>query len=269
MEPRQKPLNLELEYVFNMIKRTSYLLGILFCLIACNSESVGDCFQTEGAIIEKSYDLATFSEIRIVGEVSLVIKQGDVQEVLLETGENLLNDVYVSIEDETLIIKDENKCNLFRDYGLTKATVTVPNLVRIRNSSTYDVHSEGVLQFPELILVSNTSGGIEDVRKGGDFYINVECEELLISANGQSVFYINGHANKATISFTDENPRFEGRNLMVNVLEVSQVSANDMIVNPQEEIFGSIRGTGNVISVHRPEIVDVEEIFTGRLLFQD
>ena len=42
-----------------------------------------------------------------------------------------------------------------------------------------------------------------------------------------------------------------------------------MIINPIESLRGSIRGTGDVISVNRPPIVEVEEYYTGQLLFED
>jgi len=42
-----------------------------------------------------------------------------------------------------------------------------------------------------------------------------------------------------------------------------------MIVNPQNSITGVIRATGDVISLNRPPIVDVDELFTGRLIFED
>ena len=268
MLPKRKLLNLELEYVFKKMKKSIAIILVIFC-IACNSENANDCFQKEGAIIETSFEVDSFTKIRIEGEVSLILKQGDTQEVLVETGENLLNDISVHLEGETLVIKDSNSCNLVRDYGITKAIVTAPNITLLRNSSSFDIRSEGVLRFPELSLVSDTSGGIEDVRKGGDFYLNVDCESLKVSANGQSIFYISGNAANARISFLDENPRFEGAGLSIKTLTILQVSANKMIVNPKEEIKGIIRGTGDVIAVDRPAIVDVEEFFTGRLIFQD
>lgn len=268
MALKLRRLSLELEFVYKMIKKGYYIVFLVF-LIACNSENANDCFQVEGTIIETSFGVPEFTKIRTEGEVSLVIKQGSIQDVYLETGENLLSDISVSVQGETLVIKDDNKCNLVRDYGITRAFVTIPNLTEIRNSSSYDIKSEGVLDFPELLLVSNTSGGIDDVRKGGDFYLNINCENLKVSANGQSVFYISGNASNARLSFTDENPRFEGADLVVTDLRILQVSANKMIVNPQETITGTIRGTGDVISKNRPAVVKVEEAFTGKLVFED
>ena len=265
---RQRQSNLELEYVYKMKKKNCYLF-VFMLIVACTSENANNCFQASGALIETVFPVSEFTTIQIEGEVTLVIKQGPVQEVLIETGENLLNDVYVGVDGETLIIRDENNCNLVRDYEITTAYVTAPNIKLLRNSSSYDIISDGVLNYPELYLASNTVGAIENVRKVGDFYLSLDCENLRVQANGQSVFYLSGTATTADINFSDEEPRFEGANLLVGDLVVFQRSANKMIVNPQNKITGEIRGTGDIIAVNEPLVVEVQQFFTGQLIFQD
>lgn len=250
------------------MKKLLYLV-IIFFLISCDSESRWDCMQAAGDSISKEYAVLDFSKIRIEDDVTLYLKQGDTQKVKLEIGENLLSDISVSVEGKTLVVKDHNSCNLARDYGITKVFVTAPNITEIRNSSAYDVIGDGVLNFPELTLVSNSTAGPENIRKSGDFYLNLNCENFNVDANGQSVFYITGRTETARLSFTDEFPRFEGKDFTINKLTVLQRSANKMIVNPQQSIIGKIMGTGNIIAHNRPPLVDVKELFTGRLLFED
>jgi DNA-binding protein len=244
-------------------------IGLIFFLFSCDSENGWDCLQAPGNSVSKEYTVSEFTKIRIEDEVTLYLKQGDRQQVKLETGENLLSDISVSVEGNILVVKDKNACNLVRDYGITKVFVTVPNITEIRNSSAYDVIGEGTLNFPQLTLVSNTTAGPETIRKSGDFYLNLICEDFRVSANGQSVFYITGTADKVNLSFADEMPRFEGENFIIDELTVFQRSANKMIVNPQQSIVGKIVATGDIISHNRPPLVDVKELFMGRLLFED
>ena len=246
-----------------------FFVCLVFLLFSCDSENGWDCVQAAGSKVSKEYLVSDFSKIRIEDDVTLYLKQGDSTKIILETGENLLSDISVSVEGETLVVKDHNNCNLVRDYGITKIYVTVPNITEIRNSSAYDVIGEGVLQFPRLTLVSNSSAGPETIRKSGDFYLNLICEDFRVSANGQSVFYITGTADKVNLSFADEMPRFEGENFIIDELTVFQRSANKMIVNPQQSIVGKIVATGDIISHNRPPLVDVKELFMGRLLFED
>lgn len=246
-----------------------FFIGLVFLILSCNSDTSWDCVQAAGDTISKEYVLSEFSKIRIEDDVTLYLKQGETQEIKLETGENLLGDISVTIDGETLIVKNKNSCNLVRDYGITKVFVTTPNITEIRNSSAYDVIGDGVLNFPQLTLISNSSSGPETIRKSGDFYLNINCDQFQISANGQSVFYITGYSQKASLSFDDEMPRFEGQNFVIDELTVSQRSANKMIVNPQQSIIGKIVATGDIISHNRPPLVDVKELFTGRLIFKD
>lgn len=250
------------------IDKTFLMISLLVFFYGCNSSSGSDCFQAAGDNVTMIMNVASFSKLRTEGEVTLFIKQGDVQEVSLTTGENLLSDITVTVEGETLILRDTNACNFVRDYGVTIVTVTTPNLTSIRNAANYDIRSIGALNFPVLQLSSNTDGGLDSPKKTGDFYLDIVSDELRISANGQSVFYMSGTAAKARVSFLDENPRFEGRNLLVNEFNFFQRSANKMIVNPLEKLTGSIVSTGDVISVNRPPIVEVEIGFTGELIFE-
>ena len=236
---------------------------------ACDSEDASDCFQTEGNLIQSQVEIGDFSKIRTENDVTLILKQDAEYSVTIETGENLLNDVAVFLDGETLVIQDNNGCNVFRDYGVTTAIVSSPNITEIRNSSSREVRSEGILEYPELTLISNTTGNLENPQKNGDFILQLNCDNLRVQANGQSVFYLSGYSRRARLNFADEWPRFEGEDLMIDDLTIFQRSATVMIVNPQKEITGEIRATGDVISVNEPPIVEVEEFFTGRLIFQD
>ena len=267
MEQKLKPLNLELDLNYgNRMKRWIY--GILILFLGCAPSELDDCFRSAGSTITKAFEVSAFSKIRFENDVILNVQQGTSQKVEVTSGSKLFENITVVVEGETLVIKDENSCNLVRDYGLTQVLVTTDTLTEIRNSSAYDVRSIGVLGFPSLVLRSDSSGGVEDSRKSGDFYLNLDCKELRVQANGQSVFYLEGMAENAVISFADEYPRFEGGALAIDTLTVFHRGANKMIVRPKHLIQGRIVGVGDVIALERPAVVDVTEEFTGRLRFQ-
>ena len=70
------------------------------------------------------------------------------------------------------------------------------------------------------------------------------------------------------VSFAAGTSRFEGRDLVAQNVIIWNRSSNDMIVNPQQELTGELLGTGNLISVNVPPVVDVEQIYTGELIFE-
>lgn len=250
-----------------VLKRILFILFI--ALIGCDKENIGDCFQTEGELISIPYELGSFSKIRIEKGMSLLLKQGDVQEVVLITGKNLLSDVEVRVEDNMLIARDNNGCNLVRDYVVSKLVVTAPNITQIRNASQFDVVSDGVLAYPKLELLSNTRADVENIKKDGRFILHIDSEVLKVDADGLSIFDITGSVGKLQISFFDQAPRFNGEHLIAQNVQVYHRAANKIIVNPQEKIEGTLISTGDVIAVNRPPIVEVEERWTGRLIFDD
>ena len=127
------------------MKKIVYILGLILCC-ACDSESSNDCFQTAGDIIQQEFTVNAFDKILVNRDVVLIIKQGP-QNIIVETGSNLLNDISVEVVGDRLILTDDNTCNFVRDIGITKVFVTVPNLTEIRCSTQFDISSDGLLGF--------------------------------------------------------------------------------------------------------------------------
>jgi len=248
------------------MKKLLYILLVLTITSGCDSEDAPDCFKTAGSIIQEEMTLPSFDKILIYEGVELLIKEGATQQVILESGTNLIENVIVEVANNQLIVKDNNNCNLVRDYGLTKIIVTSPNIVEIRNSSEQAVRSEGTLTYPTLRLLS------EDHQSSflniGDFYIKIENTNLSITANGISNFYINGQTTNLNVGFFAGDSRFEGKNLMATNVNITHKSSNDMLVNPQNKIEGNIFSLGDVRAFNQPAIVDVTEHYHGRLIFE-
>ena len=142
------------------------VLIIMFGLIllSCNGEDVPDCFQNAGEIIQEDIVVSDFNKIVSLPGIELIVKQDAVQKVVVETGEFLLNDIEVRVENNTLVLENNNTCNLSGDYGLTKVYVSAPNLIEIRNGSAQAVRSDGVLAYDNLRLVSEDINSSYDVN---------------------------------------------------------------------------------------------------------
>lgn len=240
---------------------------IALVLFACNGENVPDCFQNSGSIVQQEFNVELFDKITVFERIELIIKDDPIQKVVVETGEYLLNDIKVEVKDGRLILKNNNACNLTRDYGITKVYVNTPNINEIQNSSGLSVKSDGVLNFANLRLVSEDFNSQGVTHTDGDFDLQVNSNRIDIVFNNLSNIFISGSVNNLFIGFYSGDSRFEGANLIAQNIDIFQRSSNDMIINPQQSLTGEIRGTGDVISLNRPPIVNVEEFYTGRLIF--
>ncbi len=78
-----------------------------------------DCFKGNGTPIIQTFPLENFTKIKVYEGVGLVIKEGPIYEVKVKTADNILDNLEVKLEENTLVVKDNSMCNIARDYGQT------------------------------------------------------------------------------------------------------------------------------------------------------
>lgn len=238
-------------------------LSLLWC---CDSENALDCFQTSGAIVARELDLGPFDRILVNRDITLQIKEAPEYKVVIQTGENLINDVHAQIIGDRLVLTDDNTCNLVRDFGITKITVEAPNISEIKSSTQYEIESVGTLNFLELTLISEDFNEPSEFTVG-DFRMSLNAESVTVISNNISFFYLEGAVENLSVNFFSGSGRFEGMSLTAQNVDVFHRGSNDMVVNPQQSLIGELYGTGNLISVAVPPIIEVDQFYTGQLIF--
>jgi hypothetical protein len=98
--------------------------------------------------------------------------------------------------------------------------------------------------------------------------LQVSSNNIRVSFNNLSNCFISGETENLEVGFFSGDSRFEGQNLIAQNVNISHRSSNDIIVNPQQSLKGVVRGTGDLISVNTPPVIEVEELYTGRLIFE-
>ncbi|GGX06140.1 head GIN domain-containing protein [Aquimarina muelleri] len=248
------------------VVRIILILGVLF-LFSCDSENASDCFQRTGTIVRKEIVVSDFNRILVNPNIELVLKEGISTSVIIETGDNLLNDVSAAVQGDRLTLSDANNCGFFRGFNQTKIFVTAPNVTEIRSNTQFDISSDGVLQYPSLTLLSEDFGE-DTTNTNGTFTMQVDNTSVSIVGNSIASFFIKGITETLNVTMASGTGRFEGRGLVAKNVSIFHRGTNKVIVHPQESITGEIRSTGDVISVTKPPVVTVEEFFTGKLIFQ-
>lgn len=247
------------------MKKITYIFIVLL-FASCDNNNAPDCFKNAGDIIEKEITVAPFTKITAFKNIELIVTDALAQSVKIETGENLMDEIAVTVENGRLLINDNNGCNLTRDYGLTKVYVSVPNLTEIRNSSQFTVRSNGVLNYPDLNLLSEDDSG--DFYNNGIFNLEVNANRIFIVINNTTTAYISGTTTNLRVYHASGDGRFEGRNLIADNVNVYHRGTNDIIVNPQLKLTANLLSTGDVISVTTPPVLDIQEQFDGRVIFE-
>tara|TARA_R110000744_G_scaffold200137_3_gene319240 strand:- start:620 stop:1354 length:735 start_codon:yes stop_codon:yes gene_type:complete len=244
-------------------------LAIFLILVSCNGDNVPACFRNAGDVVRETADVPEFTAITVFENLNVVLKQGDEQLVEVETGEYLLNDVSAVVEDNRLVLRNDSSCNYVRDYGLTTVYITSPNITEIRSSTGLPISSDGVLDYPSLNLIAESFNNPETETTDGSFDLNLNSNSVRIVVNGIAYFRLQGSTENFNVTVAAGDSRIEAEELVAESVTINHRGSNDVFVNPQQSLSGVIRGTGDVISVNRPAEVDIEELFNGRLIFQD
>ena len=245
------------------------LYFLVLLMFSCNNENAPDCFQDAGEIVRTEVDVDNFTKITVFDKVALILKQGEVQKVEIETGEYLLKEVTAEVQGDRLLLRNENGCNFLRDYGLTRVYVTSPNITEIRSSTGLPIKSDGILGYPSLRLYSESFTDPEAETTDGEFDLELDAENVVVIVNGIAYLKLKGNTLNLSITVAAGDSRIEAETLVANDVSLNHRGTNDVQINPQQSISGVIRGTGDVISFNQPTVVDVEELYTGRLIFRN
>lgn len=243
------------------------LLGLF--MTSCNSESAPDCFQSAGDLIREEVTVTDFTKITVFENVGLVLKEGPETKVEIETGKNLRNEVEAVVDNGRLLLRDTNGCNYFREFGLTKIYVTAPNIDEIRSSTGLKIESDGVLSYPRLNLISESFINNESETTDGEFDLEVDGINFTILVNGIAYFKLKGKTEFFGVTIAAGDSRVEAQDLDAKFIDVDHRGSNDILCNPVDLIKGEIRGTGDVISFNEPDLIQIQELFKGKLIFKD
>lgn len=250
------------------MKKVWLIIFGFFFFTACDKEDAPNCFRTIGEIIQNEIEVTAFEELIVYGRIKLFIKQGNEHRVVVEDGRNLIGNVTATVENGRLSLKNVDNCNLFRDYNTTSIYVTVPNLTWLQNASNNTIESIGTLNFPVIWLRSFNQENNPEIYTNGDFKMDLVSEYIRVTGDEYSNYFITGSTEYLNLYIADGDGRFEGAGLTAQVVEIQHRGTNKLFVNPQNELKGEIRSTGDVISVNRPPIVNLPAFYTGKLIFQ-
>lgn len=261
---------MRIPFTKHRLSRMSFISTVLFlCLwstVSCDSEDGLNCTQTAGTIIEREVEVDFFDKVVVYERTGLIIKQGDVQKVVVKTGENLFNDISLTVDDEQLIVVNNNGCNLVRAYGISIIEITVPDLKEIRSSTGEDVISEGILEFNDLTLISNDGPEEDFYHSTGDFRLNLQVNNLQIETNKLSNYYLTGNAINANFNWDRGDGRLYANDLIIQNAQIYHRGTSFWEMDVKQNISGTINGYGDVFLKSSPTSVNVEETWRGRLI---
>ena len=230
---------------------------------ACN-DATPECFRDMGSIVTYETEVPDFTSIHISAGIEVVITEGPKQKVSIQTGEHIKSYITAGVKDNVLWLTNATNCNWVREYNSTTVYITTPHLEKIYSASQFAVRSDGVLAFPSLSLQS----GLFSETASGTFELELNCQNFTVEDNQSCYYKITGAVENVTVNFYSGDARFDGSGLTAQKLEVFHRSSNDIIANVAREVTGTLYSTGNLVLKHHPPVVNVDRVYSGKVVYE-
>lgn len=242
------------------MKKGTVILLIVTFAFACKKPEDRICYKSTGSITKEIRTLENFSFIVLEDNIELHLKQGLENNVEISSGVNLINFIKTEIQNDTLFISNENKCNNLRSRKNTvSALVNFSNLKRINHFGTKGIYSENLLSLDTLTIEAIDAHGEINLNFEGDFFSS-------IMHSGTCNVNIFGSAN-SSYAYQISNGKTDYSKLNVLSTHIHSRTVQDCYVQASNKIRANIQGSGNVYYKDNPNVeIELKGTGTGELI---
>lgn len=240
--------------------RLFFYIIIVFVIISCQKEEGGNCLKSTGDIVTEIRPLNDFTYFSLHDKFNLYIITDTVNFLKIEAGENIIDGITSEISNDTLTIRNTNKCNWLRSYknpiNLYISSYTLRRLFVFGYSNVETVNTFKA-NYIVVEAASPISKMVLDLDVGtcyftasyttGDFILTGTTDSLRIFNYGTAYVFAQGLQSR--------------RCWVVNS------STGDCHVKTSDRLHVEIHRTGNIYYYQEPDLINIIEISsTGQLI---
>lgn len=239
------------------------ILGIIIIIFVfsagCKKENLCDCFKSTGHITIEDRITEPFSSIFLSENVNLYLIQDSIFNIKVQAGKNLLPLIKTRVENGSMYISNDNKCNWVRSYKPdVNVYISMPSLLFIEYTGCGNICMQNTFTGDSIYFDSkNGSGTVNlnlDIKK---CYLIINTGPVDVIAKGKAdelqLYYIgNGmiHFEELPTNYTFINNKSTG-NCYLNVCNLLiyniTCSGNIYYTGNPSQIQGGITGSGRLI----------------------
>ncbi len=218
-----------------------------------------------GKTVQKTQILTDFDTVEVNPLIHLTLVQDTLNKIVIETDEDVLEQIDYHIEDNKLSLTNHTRCLIQNQKAEAHITLYVNDITTLIANTDLDIRSADTLHFNRLkIICENARTGTNNIA---DFNLKVQIPTIEIIANGSSIFDISGSCNNLFVGFYGVNPVFRGKKLTAQHIKIFQRSDADMHLYPVQSIKGNLYGYGDIYLYHRPPVVAINSHYAGHIYF--
>lgn len=241
------------------MRRAFLILFVIALFAGCKKENLCDCFKSTGEMVTEERTTDPFNSIQLSENVNLYLTQDTFFSIKAEAGKNLLPLIKTRVEDNTVFISNDNKCNWVRSYKpKVNVYITMPSLIHINYIGCGDISMQNTFTGDSIYFETKNGSGLVnldlDVRK---------C--YLIIHTGPLDVYTKGKADELQMYYIGAG-MIHCEEMPVNYAYVTNRSTGNCYINVRDLLIYHLTWSGNVYYKGNPPQIQGERTGDGELI---
>jgi len=235
-----------------------FALNAVFLLTCCAKENMGDCAKSTGKVVQQNRAVAAFDKLEVEDNINVFITFGDENELLVEAGENLLPLIKTEVKNNTLFIRNDNKCNWVRSFE-------VPVNVYLKSTGLQSITARGFGLIETLDTLVTDVFLAEHWLASGKIKLRINAQEVYLKSHtGVGDFDCTGKTGYLYL-YSSSHGIFRTENLVANNCYALNYGTGDFYLNVSDTLVVLINGLGDIYYKAGPAVI-TESISGGGTL---
>jgi hypothetical protein len=225
---------------------------------SCKKENMCDCIKRTGSIITESRQLSGFDRVTVQDNLNVFITQDSVFKVEVEAGENIVPLIKTEVEGNTLVIKNDNRCNWTRSYDK-------PFNVYVSMPLINYVTSEGTGKITGTNTVTNK---LEvETKNSGDIEFTVNNPRVITHMFGYGDVILHGETAQHDCSIGGDGFLYAA-DLHTGYTWIQTFTSGLSYIYVRDYLIVKIEKRGDVLCYGNPTAIDKTVTGSGNLYLQ-
>ena len=239
-----------------------FFVAISFLSTSCKKDHMLDCFKGTGSDETESRSLPAFNRIYVYTNMDVEIYPGHEFKIEVTAGNKLIGSITTEVENSTLRIRNENKCNWVWSFkNEFKAKVWLPDLVELNNYGSGNITLKDSIRANEFVY--NNWGATGDVL----MLLNTTSARPNIHTGAANIT-MRGHVGVLYL-YNNGVGVVDARDCDSDIIFTESVAPNNQYVNANNELYAKISYTGDIYYKGNPTTIKQEGLGKGRLIKLD
>jgi hypothetical protein len=199
-----------------------------------------------GQTVKETRDLPAFTGISLAFSGNVYVTQGSPQKVEIEADKSTMEIIQSEVDGSTLVLK--TKDGHWRDLGVIKVTITIPDISELSVSGSGDLICASRIKTNEIELHISGSGSVK--------MSELEANEISAEITGSGDIALTGTSNTESemdVTITGSGS-FKAEGLAVGEASVRITGSGSATVHALKELETNITGSGSVYYKGNPMV---------------